>query len=108
MEKKISYKATGFVLGNLWGGGIGVYPTIVFEGETKEALMEKANIALEDGSIDSGMGFESLIGAVSDITIITKVEIDDEIFINEKFEFDSVGELSDEQHDFLMEQCLFI
>lgn len=107
MEKTLNYKAKGMVLGNLWGGGIGAYPTKWVYGYTKEELLDNAKKSLDDGSLDKGMGFESLIGAVLNITIITKIEIDDEIFINEKFEFDSVGELSDEQHDFLMEQCLY-
>lgn len=106
MEKKKSYKATGFVLGNLWGGGQGAYPTIELEADTKEALMEKAKVALDDGSIDSGMGFESLVGAVLDITESTMVEIEDEIYINEKYIFDTVGELTDEQYEWLQNSCL--
>jgi hypothetical protein len=54
------------------------------------------------------MGFESLIGAVLDITKVTVIEVEEEEFTNETFEFDSVGELTDEQHDFLMECCLHI
>lgn len=106
MEKKKSYKATGFVLGNLWGGGQGAYRTIELEADTKEALMEKAKVALDDGSIDSGMGFESLVGAVLDITESTMVEIEDEIYINEKYIFDTVGELTDEQYEWLQNSCL--
>ncbi len=107
MEKKKSFKATGFVLGNYWGGGTGAYPTIGFTADTKEELLEKANVALKDGSIDSGMGYESLIGAVLDITVTTKVELEDENYFNEKFEFDTVGELTDKQYDFLQECCLW-
>lgn len=106
MEKKKSYKATGFVLGNLWGGGQGAYRTIELEADTKESLMEKAKVALDDGSIDSGMGFESLVGAVLDITESTMVEIEDEIYINEKYIFDTVGELTDEQYEWLQNSCL--
>ena len=106
MEKKKSYKATGFVLGNLWGGGQGAYPTIELEADTKESLMEKAKVALDDGTIDSGMGFESLVGAVLDITESTMVEIEDEIYINEKYIFDTVGELTDEQYEWLQNSCL--
>tara|TARA_R110000822_G_scaffold7020_1_gene29096 strand:+ start:149 stop:475 length:327 start_codon:yes stop_codon:yes gene_type:complete len=107
MEKKKTYKATGFVLGNYWGGGTGAYATIEFTADTKEELLEKANVALKDGSIDSGMGYESLIGAILDITVTTKVELEDENYFNEKFEFDTVGELTDEQYNFLQECCLW-
>jgi hypothetical protein len=106
MEKKKSYKATGFVLGNYWGGGQGAYPTINFEADTKEELMDKAKVALDDGSIDSGMGYESLVGAVLDITETTTVEIEGETFTNEKYIFDTVGELTNEQYDFLQNCCL--
>lgn len=108
MEKKISYKAKGMVLGNYWGGGSGAYPTNWFFADTKEELLEKAKQSLADGSIDSGMGFESLIGAVLDITKVTVIEVDEEEFTNESFEFDSIGELTDEQHDFLIDCCLHI
>ncbi len=106
MEKKKSYKATGFVLGNYWGGGTGAYPTIGFTADTKEELLEKAKVALEDGSIDSGMGYESLTGAILDITISTTIEFEGDEYVNEKYEFDTVGELTDEQYDFLQECCL--
>jgi hypothetical protein len=53
------------------------------------------------------MGYESLIGAILDITVTTKVELEDENYFNEKFEFDTVGELTDKQYDFLQECCLW-
>ena len=106
MEKKKSFKATGFVLGNYWGGGTGAYPTIEFTADTKEELLEKAKVALEDGSIDSGMGYESLIGAVLDVTVSTAIEFEGDEYVNEKYEFDTVGILTDEQYDFLQECCL--
>lgn len=107
MSKKISYKAKGMVLGNLWGGGVGFYPIKTIKTKTREELIQKAKDSLLDGSLDDGMGFESIIGALLDITITTKVEISDEVYIHKKYEYDSVGKLSDEQHDYLMEVCLF-
>lgn len=106
MEDKIKYIAEGFVLGNYWGGGTGSYPTIKFEADTKEELLEKADKALEDGSIDSGMGYESLISAILGITKITTIEVDGKIFTNKETEEEFIGELNDQQADFLME-CLF-
>ena len=106
METKITYKAKGFVLGNYWGGGTGAYPIIELTADTKDELLEKAKVALEDGSIDSGMGYESLIGAILDITVTTSIELEGDNYFNEKFEFDTVGELTDEQYEFLQECCL--
>lgn len=106
MEKKVRYVAQGHVLGNYWGGGSGSYPTIKISGDTKEEVLEKAEKALEDGSLDSGMGYESLIGAVLDVTCITTVEIDGKEFTNEETEMEFVGELTEAQSDFLLDCIL--
>lgn len=105
MDKKLNFKARGFVLGNYWGGGSGAYPTIEFEAETKEDLLKQAKTSLTDGSIDSGMGFESLIGAVLSIKKETSIDIDGDEYLNEKLFLESVGEMSDEQVEFL-EECV--
>lgn len=102
MEKKVRYEAQGCVLGNYWGGGAGSYPTIRIEGDTKEEVLEKANKALENGSLDSGMGYESLIGAMLDVTCITTVEIDGKPFTNEETEIEHIGDLTEAQFDFLL------
>lgn len=94
MKKTVRYVATGLVLGNLWGGGSGLYDMDVLEADTKEELIQKANEGLLNGSLDGGMGFESLRGAVLDITIETSITFDDDEYINEKYQFDSVGDLT--------------
>lgn len=108
MTKTINFRATGFVLGNYWGGGSGAYPTINFEAETKEALLDKAKTALSNGSIDSGMGFESLIGAVLSIKQETSIDVEGDEYVNEKLSLDYIGEMTDEQVEFLEECCLQI
>lgn len=105
MEKQISFTAKGYILGNYWGGGQGSYPTIKFSANTKEELLEQAKKALSDGSLDSGMGYESLIGAILEIKKTTKVEIDGQDFFNHEFEEEFIGKLNDEQAEFLSE-CL--
>jgi hypothetical protein len=107
MEKQIKFTAKGYVLGNYWGGGQGAYPTIRFTANTKEELLEQANQALHNGSLDSGMGYESLIGAVLEIKCITKIKIDDDEFFKHDYEEEFIGELNDEQVEFLSE-CLCI
>ena len=101
MEKQIKFTAKGYVLGNYWGGGQGAYPTIRFTANTREELLEQANKALRDGSLDSGMGYESLIGAVLEIKQTTKVEIDGHDFFNHEVEEEIIGDLSEEQYHFL-------
>lgn len=74
-------------------------------GTSLEDIKEQATKGL-DGSLDSGMGYESLIGAVLQVHIITKIEIEDKIFENIEYETISVGELTDEQYEFLENQIL--
>lgn len=67
MEKvRFSVHRGGVVLGNLWGGGRGYYPAAIIAGEFErgeEITMEAAKM-LDTGALDSGMGYESLMGAV--------------------------------------------
>ena len=98
---KITYSATGHVLGHFWGGGIGAYGSKKITSDTKEELLDKAKKMLDDGSLDSGMGYESLIGACIEITCKTVVEIDGKDFVNKEYEVEFIGNLTEEQIDFL-------
>ena len=100
-NKKVRFKSTGYVLGNYWGGGRGSYPATKLEAPTKEALIEVAKKALENGGLDSGMGYESLIGARLDIVQITTVEIDGAEYTNNEYETEYIGKLTESQIDFL-------
>lgn len=73
MKKK--YISNGLVLGLLWGGGEASYQARVLESDTLTDIIEQANEALLNGDLDSGMGFESLIGAIFDIKILTTILI---------------------------------
>ena len=58
------YNARGVVIGNLWGSGKGMYPSREFNNYMKKSnLYDDIKKALADGSLDSGMGYESLIGS---------------------------------------------
>ena len=56
------------VVGNCWGGGVIGYAAETIIAKQLPAL--KRNIAkrLNDGTLDAGMGYESLIGAIMEIT----------------------------------------
>jgi hypothetical protein len=100
---KKTYRSTGIVLGNLWGGGTGAYPSVGLNGDTRESLIEAATAKLVDGSLDSGMGYEKLIGAVLAIAEIETVEVDSKEYSRSEFELKFIGHLTDEQQAFLLE-----
>jgi hypothetical protein len=107
MLNTVKFKGTGFVLGNYWGNRCtSAWATISFEADTKEALLEQAKVALNNGSIDSGMGFESLIGAVLSIKQETSIDIEGDEYVNEKLSLDFIGEMTNEQIEFLENCCL--
>ena len=102
MEKyKIRYESTGLVYGNYWGGGQGAYAARRLKAATKEELLKQAKEGL-DGSLDDGMGYESLIGTILHITKITTTDIDGKEFVNKEYETEFIGELTEEQIDFLI------
>lgn len=98
-----TYKSVGIVLGNYWGGGKGSYEATKFYADTLEELMEKNNNALKDGSLDSGMGYESLIGALLTITTINTIEVDRKIFLNNEYNDIFIGNLTEKEMDFLQQ-----
>jgi len=101
MESTKRYKATGIVLGNYWGGGKGSYKAETMLAETKEGLITKINAAIKDGSLDSGMGYESLIGAIMNVTTISSITIDKKWYTNEETEIQLFGDLTEKEQTFL-------
>ena len=68
------YNATGYVIGNLWGGGLATYPaTILRNFKSKRSIINRAKRMLKDGSLDAGMGYESLTGAFLRIEELKKI-----------------------------------
>lgn len=100
----MKYITKGFVLGNCWGGSTGSYPIVKLQNVNKDLLLEEAKKKLEDGSLDSGMGYESLIGAILDIEEIDTKTIDDKKYSRSIFIIEFIGNLNEEQRAFLQEQ----
>ena len=100
--EKVEYKSTGLVYGNCWGGGRGAYKARCLKADTKEKLIEEAKRGL-DGSLDSGMGYESLIGAMLEICKITIIEIDGREFVNKEYDIETVGNLTEDEEEFLLQ-----
>jgi len=99
-----TYKSTGYVYGNLWGGGKGAYPAEKLEAKTKSGLIRKAEKMLADGSLDSGMGYESLIRALIDIETVEQIEKDGKAYFRSDFDWHFIGKLTEEEMQFL-ENC---
>lgn len=77
-----SYRCHGFVLGNSWGGGEGAYPAEELIADTLPGIESKIEAGVDDGSLDSGMGFEKLIGALMIIETERKIIINNVAYRN--------------------------
>jgi len=49
------------------------------------------------------MGFEKLIGAVLDVTVITTIIFEDKEFTNKETETHIIGNLTEDEEEFLLE-----
>lgn len=103
MEYKVkhNYKLTGLVYGNYWGGGEGGYSATKLENTDKKQLIRDAKNALTDGTLDSGMGYESLIGALLFITDVSYITIKGIEYINKQVDTLFIGKLTAKQKEFL-------
>lgn len=101
-NKHITYTMDGYVYGNLWGGGQGAYPSVVLRGSNIKQMLAQARKDLNQ--LDSGMGYESILGALLYITKITEVELGGKLYTNTEYlEPKVVGNLTQEQIDFIHE-----
>jgi len=101
---KTVYKSNGIVLGNHWGGGSGSYAATTFHSDiSKKHLLKQNENALKDGSLDSGMGFENLIGARIIIETIRSRCIHGKIYTNSEYEEITLGVVTEEQEQFLIQ-----
>ena len=97
------YNLSGIVLGKLWGGGLAGYPSEKLEAETRKELIKKARKMLKDGSLDSGMGFESLKGALLEIKETEFVTMKGKEYQREEYSEEFIGKLTKKQKTFLRE-----
>jgi len=101
MESLKKYKAKGFVHGRYWGGGKGSYKANNVYAETKDALIKKINDGIANGTLDGGMGYETVLGAIMVITTITTITYEGKPYTNEETEVEFFGNLSDDDKNFL-------
>lgn len=102
IEKK--YNATGIVFGNVCGGGKGTYPCKKLNNYNSiNNLIKDAKKMLKDGSLDSGMGFESLIGAGLIIEEFNTLKYNGEEFYNSYNSQFYIGDMNEKELHFLEE-----
>jgi len=100
---KIYYKVKGLVYGKYWGGGEGAYKAENYEGDDLDTIERAINDDIASGAIDSGMGYENVIGAYMEIETISTVLIEGKEYSNSEWEGNFFGNLTEKQEDFLME-----
>jgi len=105
-NKKQRFEVTGIVLGFLWMGNEGAYPARKINTNTRQEALEKATDMLHNGSLDSGMGFESLIGARLEVKRIETLTIKGKEYETDNSETIFAGDLTPEQQEFL-DNCYF-
>lgn len=98
---KVSYQATGTLLGRLWGGGEGSYPTITITGDSLKDIKGQAKSMLASGVLDSGMGFDGLIGAIMQVTKTTTKSIKGKEYTRQDYNHFTVGHLTQKQISFI-------
>jgi hypothetical protein len=104
--KKIKYTSEGYVYGTFWGGGEGAYPARKLEAATLDELIKQAQEGVDTGSLDSGMGYERVLGAILCVTVQTIIVVNKELFSNEKTTIKYVGSLTTKQKLFLHKICV--
>lgn len=73
MSETVYYTAEGIVFGNYWSGGRGYFRAHTYSAETFTAMKDGIKKDFESGALDGGMGYESLIGALMEITKHTTI-----------------------------------
>jgi len=98
-----TYKAKGYVLGKFKDGLTCVYEAKRINGLTEKKFIKYCNENLQ--SLDSGMGYDEIIGCAYRYTITRTVEIAGKKFLSKdsKRKFIFIGKLSENQKEFLVD-----
>ena len=96
-----TYKSSGLVYGNFWGGGAGAYPAEKGYSHNYKELKEDIENGIKDGSLDSGMGFQSLKGALIIVETIRTLPFKGRRYTNSTFKKVYFGDLSYKEKIFL-------
>lgn len=98
---KTTYKAQGTVIGYLWDGSLGSYPSKSFSADNLDDLKAQIELAIEFNKATGTGDFQSQIGAAMVIDTIREIEIDGRVFVNVSSEPYSFGDLTEDQSAFV-------
>lgn len=93
-KEKVFYTADGVVLGNYWGGGKGWYPAERYKEDTFTTLKNRIKDDFNCGALDSGMGYECLVGSMMVVVKHTIIEYKGKEFENESSRVMWLGKLN--------------
>jgi len=102
-KEKTHYHAEGIVFGNFWGGGRGYYPAERYREDNFSEMKEIIKEDFEKGALDSGMGYESLVGALMFVTKVSTIEYEGKEYVNESTRKMWLGEIDKEKALDIME-----
>jgi len=94
------YTARGLVWGYLWGGGKGCYPSKPLNGKSEREIKEKATRMLGDGSLDAGMGFQSLYAATLTLQVDDVKKVSKNEYVHTSYKHMFLGKPSSEEIEY--------
>lgn len=93
------YQAFGNVIGLTWDFTEGAYEARRYTAKTREELMQQIKKDFESGALDSGFGFQKLIGAEMQITKSSILRINGLYYEAEDDEIVELGNIPDWYRD---------
>jgi len=93
------YSATGYVYGACWGGGRCGYEARELKGKTLASIKQQAKKGIADGTLDAGMGFEKITGALLYVKTESVITVNKKEFINVEIDSLKIGKISKELYD---------
>ena len=87
------YSTIGYVWGHCWGGGEVGYTAKQLKANDMKSIKEQAIEGIENKSLDTGMGFEKITGALLLVKIEDVITIDKKEYINTEYQNLVVGNI---------------
>lgn len=86
------YRAEGYVYGRTWEFSKGLYKARIYHNYDKEKLLEDVKNDFKSGALDSGYGFESLLGARMTIETVDIIKYNGKNYGSHEYETLVLGE----------------